>query len=41
MRSKNIDGIEKNDDELVEINNIDLQPQKIIHQKPIKSNKNL
>ena len=39
-RNKKIDGIEKNDDDLIEINNIDLQPEKIIHQKQNKKSRN-
>ena len=39
-RSKKVDGIEKNDDDLIEINNVDLQPEKIIHHKPNKKSRN-
>jgi len=39
-RNKTIDGIEKNDDDLIEINNVDLQPEKIIHHKPNKKSRN-
>ena len=35
-RSKNIEGIEKNDDDLIEINNVDLQPEKT---KDVERNK--
>ena len=40
LRSKNIDGVEKNNDDSIEFDNIDLQPEKIIHQKPNKKSRN-
>jgi hypothetical protein len=39
-RNKKFDGVEKNNDDTIEFDNVDLQPEKIIHQKPMKKMKN-